>query len=140
MIIAEETDAAAEAKWEMYKDGIDEEAVGWMQTQGSKDAKADKSATVVRHQGKEGAVNFNVGTLIGSFEKVAGMLDEIAEQPIKGIMLTFDDFLVGVENFGTRIQPLMKSRVGISVGEKRKVECEEGSVAKKLKTNGVATN
>ena len=27
-----------------------------------------------------------------------------------GALLTFDDFLVGVENFGTRIQPLMKSR------------------------------
>ena len=38
------------------------------------------------------------------------MLDEIAAEPIKGIMLTFDEFLTGVENFGKRIQPLMKSR------------------------------
>ncbi len=28
------------------------------------------------------------------------------------VLLTFDDFLEGVENFGTRIQPLMKSRAG----------------------------
>jgi pyrimidine oxygenase len=110
MIIAYETDEAAEAKWQLYKDGIDEEAVGWLQGQGKKDEKADATATVARHQKKEGAVNFNCGTLIGSYEKVASMLDEIAEQPIKGIMLTFDDFLVGIENFGTRIQPLMKSR------------------------------
>jgi len=27
-----------------------------------------------------------------------------------GVLLTFDDFVEGVENFGTRIQPLMKSR------------------------------
>lgn len=52
-----------------------------------------------------------MGTLVGSFETVAGMLDEIAEiDGIKGIMLTFDDFLEGIENFGTRIQPLMMSR------------------------------
>ena len=25
-------------------------------------------------------------------------------------MLTFDDFLLGMENFGTRIQPLMRCR------------------------------
>jgi pyrimidine oxygenase len=58
-----------------------------------------------------GAVNFNMGTLVGSYESVARMLDEIAEVPgTKGIMLVFDDFLTGIENFGTRIQPLMKSR------------------------------
>jgi len=28
----------------------------------------------------------------------------------KGIMLTFDDFLIGMEQFGQRIQPLMKTR------------------------------
>jgi pyrimidine oxygenase len=29
------------------------------------------------------------------------------------VLLTFDDFLEGVEAFGTRIQPLMKSREGV---------------------------
>jgi pyrimidine oxygenase len=28
----------------------------------------------------------------------------------KGIMLVFDDFLIGLEQFGQRIQPLMKTR------------------------------
>jgi pyrimidine oxygenase len=27
-----------------------------------------------------------------------------------GIMLTFDDFIIGIEQFGQRIQPLMQSR------------------------------
>jgi pyrimidine oxygenase len=39
------------------------------------------------------------------------MLDEVAQQPIKGVMLTFDDFVKGVEDFGEKIQSLMKSRV-----------------------------
>jgi pyrimidine oxygenase len=56
-------------------------------------------------------VNFNMGTIVGSYESVARMLDEAASVPgTKGIMLTFDDFLVGLEQFGTRIQPLMKTR------------------------------
>ncbi len=39
------------------------------------------------------------------------MLDAAAALPgIKGLMLSFDDFLVGMERFGERIQPLMKSR------------------------------
>lgn len=59
----------------------------------------------------EGAVNFNMGTLIGSYEKIAGILDEVVEVPgTKGIMMTFDDFLIGIDQFGERIQPLMKSR------------------------------
>jgi hypothetical protein len=34
-----------------------------------------------------------------------------------GVLLTFDDFLKGVEDFGTRIQPLMKTRTGVRVAE-----------------------
>jgi pyrimidine oxygenase len=29
---------------------------------------------------------------------------------VKGIMLTFDDFLVGMDAYGKRIQPLMRCR------------------------------
>jgi pyrimidine oxygenase len=39
------------------------------------------------------------------------MLDEMAAVPgVRGVMLTFDDFIVGMEQFGTRILPLMRSR------------------------------
>jgi pyrimidine oxygenase len=39
------------------------------------------------------------------------MLDELAAVPgVRGAMLTFDDFVVGMEQFGTRIQPLMQCR------------------------------
>jgi pyrimidine oxygenase len=52
-----------------------------------------------------------MGTLVGSYEKIAGMLDEVADVPgTKGIMMTFDDFLIGIDQFGEHIQPLMKSR------------------------------
>ena len=52
-----------------------------------------------------------MGTLVGSYANVARMLDEAASVPgTKGIMLTFDDFVVGMEQFGQRIQPLMECR------------------------------
>lgn len=52
-----------------------------------------------------------MGTLVGSYAKIAEMLDGVAEiAGTKGIMLVFDDFINGLDKFGERIQPLMKSR------------------------------
>ncbi|MNZ65945.1 Pyrimidine monooxygenase RutA [compost metagenome] len=52
-----------------------------------------------------------MGTLVGSYASVAKMLDEVASVPgAEGVLLTFDDFLTGVEDFGERIQPLMQCR------------------------------
>ena len=51
--------------------------------------------------------------LVGSYENVARMLDVMAATPgLGGIMLTFDDFIIGIEQFGEYIQPLMRSRNG----------------------------
>ncbi len=110
MVIADETDEAAMAKWQSYNDGIDLDAIDWLAAQGAKDT-VNKDTNVRQLAAPEGAVNINMGTLVGSYENVARMLDEMAEVPgTGGVLLTFDDFLEGVENFGTRIQPLMKSR------------------------------
>ncbi|CAN8100017.1 unnamed protein product [Discula destructiva] len=111
MVIAEETDEEAQRKWKLYNDGIDVEALSWMKGQGSQDKNADANATASKLV--EGTVNLSMGTLVGSFEKVAGMLDEAASiEGTKGLMLTFDDFVEGLEKFGQKIQPLMKSREG----------------------------
>jgi len=116
MIIAAETDEAARAKWQDYHDNADFEALAYMAGESATDRSADDSSTAKTISAPEGAVNFNMGTLVGSYETVARMLDEVAElDGIKGIMLTFDDFVQGVEDFGTRIQPLMKCRAGAAV-------------------------
>jgi pyrimidine oxygenase len=113
MLIADETDEAAWAKWEHYKAGADSTALAWMAGQAAADSKADATAHTNAIAQPEGAVNFNMGTFIGSYESVARMLDQAAEVPgTKGILLTFDDFLIGLEQFGHRIQPLMKTRTG----------------------------
>jgi pyrimidine oxygenase len=112
MLIMAETDAEAEAKWKSYNDGVDLDAIAWLATQGAAD-KNNPTTNVRQLAAPEGAVNINMGTLVGSYGKIAAMLDEMAEVPnTGGVLLTFDDFVQGVEDFGTRVQPLMKSRRG----------------------------
>ncbi len=110
MIIAAETDEAAMAKWKLYNDGADLDAIGWLADQGARD-KTNTDTNVRQLAAPEGAVNLNMGTLVGSYETVARLLDEMAAVPgTGGVLLTFDDFLEGIEAFGTRIQPLMTCR------------------------------
>jgi pyrimidine oxygenase len=110
MLIMAETDEEAEAKWKSYNDGVDLEAIAWLAQQGAAD-KHNPTTNVRQLAAPEGAVNINMGTLVGSYGKIAAMLDEMAEVPnTGGVLLTFDDFIDGVEKFGTRVQPLMKSR------------------------------
>jgi pyrimidine oxygenase len=111
MVITGETDAEAEAKWELYKEGADLEALAWLVEQ----ATADKNPTGdsnVRHAiDAKSMVNINIGLLLGSHAKVAQMLDEVATIPgMAGVLLTFDEFISGTEIFGERIQPLMQCR------------------------------
>jgi pyrimidine oxygenase len=111
MVIADETDEAALAKWRHYNEGADLDAMGWLAGQANADSHAAASSTARQMAAPTGAVNFNMGTVVGSYASVARMLDECATVPAtKGLMLVFDDFLIGMEQFGQRIQPLMKSR------------------------------
>ena len=111
MVIADETDEAAMGKWLRYKEAVDVDALAWMAGQADADKTAGAGSTAQTIKLPEGAVNFNMGTIVGSYASCARLLDEAAAVPgTKGLMLTFDDFLIGMEQFGQRIQPLMKSR------------------------------
>ncbi len=110
MIIADETDEAAMAKWEHYKAGVDLDAIGWRSDQAASDKFAAANSTAGRIRRREPLPN-NGSRLIGSYATIARLLDEMAEiDGLAGVMLTFDDFIIGIEQFGQRIQPLMKSR------------------------------
>ena len=111
MVIADETDEAAMAKWRHYAAGIDVDAVTRLASQANEDKGAAADSNAKTMSNPERAVNLNMGTLIGSYASVARMLDEAASVPgTKGIMLTFDDFVIGLERFGQCIQPLMATR------------------------------
>ena len=112
MIIADETDEAAMAKWEHYKAGTDYEALAWRDGQAGNDKSAGQEATVKRFALTTAQkLPTSQGVFVGSYAHIAAMLDEMAAVPgVAGAMLTFDDFVIGMEQFGTRIQPLMQSR------------------------------
>lgn len=110
MVIADETDEKAMAKWKLYNEGADMGAMAWMSGQADADPNAAEGGTAKAISAPEGAINFNMGTLVGSYASVARMLDECATVPgTKGIMLTFDDFLAGMDQFGQHIQPLISA-------------------------------
>ncbi|MBO0765580.1 MAG: pyrimidine utilization protein A [Hyphomicrobiaceae bacterium] len=110
MVIADETDAAAQAKWQHYKDGTDLEATGYRDAQAKDDPSTDIYAQPNRRALLGGdKLPTNQGVLVGSYASVARMLDEMSAVPgVRGVMLTFDDFVIGMEQFGTRIMPLMR--------------------------------
>ncbi|MDB5412542.1 MAG: pyrimidine utilization protein [Rubritepida sp.] len=114
MIIADETDAAAMAKWEHYVAGTDLDALAWRDAQAGADVKAEAQSTAGRmvRALREPTTMLR---LVGSYPTVAKHMDELAAIPgLQGVMLTFDDFLIGMEQFGTRIQPLMRCRQHIA--------------------------
>ncbi|GAA4553111.1 pyrimidine utilization protein A [Pseudonocardia xishanensis] len=108
MAIMADTDEEARAKWDSYRAGADADALGYMADEGGKDTNADESGTARTINLPEGAVNFNMATLVGSYETVARQIDEVATMPgVKGMMFTFDDFEQGVHDFGTKVMPLL---------------------------------
>jgi pyrimidine oxygenase len=112
MIIADETDDAAMAKWEHYKTGVDLEALAYRDAQAQDDPTVDPLAGPNKRR-TLGTHNLPTqgGVLVGSYATVARLLDELSEVPgVQGVMLTFDDFVTGMEQFGTRILPLMRCR------------------------------
>ncbi|MBV9824161.1 MAG: pyrimidine utilization protein A [Alphaproteobacteria bacterium] len=118
MIIADETDAAAMAKWESYNAGADRDALAHLLGKAAEDTAPSDTSMASAIQRAELPINFNMGTLVGSYARVAAMLDEAATMPgVKGIMLTFDDFIQGMEDYGSRIQPLMRCRQHISTSQ-----------------------
>ena len=95
------------------------DALAWLTDQSSKDTKSGADTNVRHMADPTSAVNINMGTLVGSYASVAKMLDEIDTVPgAEGILLTFDDFVEGIENFGRYIQPLMKTRQHIAAEQK----------------------
>ena len=116
MIICDETDDAAMAKWEHYKAGTDYEALAWRDAQAGDDPNKDPFSQPHRHKVMgQGSLPTNQGVLVGSYASVARMLDQMAAVPgVRGVMMTFDDFVVGMEQFGTRIMPLMQCRNAVA--------------------------
>ena len=90
---------------------MDPVALGYLGIQAGGDTNAAEGSTARTIAMANSPINFNMGTYVGSYAKVAALLDKAGTIPgTKGLMLTFDDFVVGMDQFGQHIQPLMQSR------------------------------
>lgn len=113
-VIAAASDAAAEEKWEHYRQGTDLVALGWSKAQASADRNSkDPHSTMARITENPAQSPTASMKLIGSYATIARHLDRMAAIPgMAGAMLSFDDFRIGIDQFGECIQPLMTSRAG----------------------------
>ncbi|MBX9698663.1 MAG: pyrimidine utilization protein A, partial [Acetobacteraceae bacterium] len=113
LVIADETDEKAMAKWEHYVAGTDHEALAWRDFQAAQDTGAEAHSTVGRYLRSDRLPN-TLMRFVGSYATIARLLDECAAMPgLEGMMLAFDDFTTGPNLFGERIQPLMRSRAHV---------------------------
>ena len=111
MVICADTDEEALAKWDSYEKGADRKALEHLLGHAAHDVNTEGTSMVSAIRRNPSPINFNMGTIVGSPASCARMLDEVAAMPgVKGIMLCFDDFIKGIDDFGAKIQPLMKCR------------------------------
>ncbi|MCX7370872.1 MAG: pyrimidine utilization protein A [Alphaproteobacteria bacterium] len=111
MVISAETDAEAMAKWDSYEKGADRAALTHLLGQAAQDVNTEATSMAAAVQRNPSPINFNMGTIVGSYATCARLLDEVAAMPgVAGIMLCFDDFIGGMDAVGQKIQPLMQCR------------------------------
>jgi pyrimidine oxygenase len=104
MVILDDTDEMAQARVDLYNSGADFEAMAFTQAQAAMDTNSPTSAQ--RAQPRKTAVGPRA--FVGSPETVARKLNALAAvDPDIGVMLTFDDFLEGIERFGKEVMPLL---------------------------------
>ncbi|GGR60334.1 pyrimidine monooxygenase RutA [Deinococcus seoulensis] len=107
-VILADTDEEARAREQHYRDGADLDAIAFMTGQASLDT-AGTTAQVISEL--QGATFMGIGLLVGSPATVAQQIDRLAQIPgTSGMMLTFDDFVKGVERFGSEVMPLLQCR------------------------------
>ena len=78
MVIADETDAAAMTKWDAYNAGADQDALAHLLGKAAEDIATSETSMAAAIQRSASPINFNMGTLVGSYASVAAMLDEAA--------------------------------------------------------------
>jgi pyrimidine oxygenase len=106
MVILGETDRDAQRKVDLYNSGLDYDAIAFMQSQAALDTRSTgTSAKMLTREPK--AVQDTA--IVGSPATVAEKFNELSNVPgTAGFMLTFDDFLEGVEVFGSEVMPLLE--------------------------------
>jgi len=105
-----------QAKWESYKAAKDLDALSWLGEQANADDRADAGGTALSISNPVSAVTSTWEPWSGRMRRsrVCSMNWDTIEG-LAGVMLTFDDFIIGLEISGQRIQPLMATRSSVAI-------------------------
>jgi pyrimidine oxygenase len=103
-LVPGETEEAARAKSDHWIAHADREALATMIGQAALDAAGGTAAVL------QGVAYIGITPIIGSYAQCAAVLDHIGTVPgTQGIMLIFPECLAGLQEFGERVLPLMRT-------------------------------
>jgi pyrimidine oxygenase len=103
-LVLAETEAAAQAKSDHWMAHADREALAAMMGQTALDASGGTAAAL------QAVAYFGITPIIASYAQCAEILDHIGTVPgTKGIMLIFPECVAGLQEFGERVLPLMRT-------------------------------
>ena len=107
-VVFGETEAAAEATAQSYRDGLDEGALhGMMRAYGFLDAEIGRENAFV----EKSRSGFMTPHVLGTPEMVVERLSEIFERTsLDGLMLIFPDYLSALPVFGEHVLPVLRAR------------------------------
>ncbi|MFD6883429.1 LLM class flavin-dependent oxidoreductase [Rhodococcus sp. NPDC060084] len=108
-VVIADTDEDAARVVARYVEGADEDALAAMVAEYSRDTATNGSSAAVagRHRAQVNPF-YGAQPLAGSAATIAARLNALAAVPgTSGIMLTFDDFVDGMERFGRDVIPLL---------------------------------
>ena len=102
-LVLAETEAEARAKSDYWVEHADREALATMMGQAALDTAGGRRAL-------QAVAYIGITPLIASYAQCAAILDRIGAVPgIKGFMLIFPECLAGLQEFGERVLPLMRT-------------------------------
>jgi pyrimidine oxygenase len=103
-LVLAETESAAQAKSDHWMAHADREALAAMMGQAALDASGGTAAAL------QAVAYFGITPIIASYAQCAVILDRIGAVPgTKGIMLIFPECVAGLQEFGERVLPLMRT-------------------------------
>ncbi len=108
-LVIADTDRDADLLVARYVEGADHDALASMVAEYSRDtASSGSSAAVAERHRTDISPFYGAPPLTGSARTIADRLNALAAvSGTSGIMLTFDDFLDGLERFGRDVVPLL---------------------------------
>lgn len=116
ILILGESDAEAQAMYADYQAGADHDAIDNVFHLRTRDRTAERAANMKDRYESEARIIYGGLTCVAGPERTAEFFEDLAVNgAVDGIVMAFQDFLVGLRTFGDKVMPLLQRR-GIEVG------------------------